>query len=270
MSKSKKITVRFYLNKDVKPQQAAPGEEKQYPIYCRVTYDRKNTKFRWGTKLIPESAEDEIMYSDYGKKVLQRDERTIQDIIRFEVENLGDRFVLSGLGDRIPAYQRIILFGFEALLNQNLDFFVGQFLVHNEFKEWSKQTFDEKLEELEDALDEDKWEGLSDILITQILTYKLLRNYPFLLSVFDWMVKDQRKLFRDHLVQLLDMNKAGKKVEVFGAPLVGDLELAESFSRDVTQGVDQYVIQVLTDNYQRNMGFQDVIVDPAKRKLRAS
>lgn len=269
MAKQKKITVRFYLNKDVKPHHPESGADNMYPIYCRVTYDRKNTKFKWGNALIAESAEDDIMHSAFGKKSLQNDELLITRIVRFEEENLGDKFALPGLGDRIPPYRRIIHFEFEGILSKNLDFFVGQFLVHNEYQEWIKMTLDEKLDGLTAVLGDTQVEKLSNPLVTQIIIYKLLHSYHSLISVFDWIVDDARTKFRSHLIQIMDKSNTGKKAEVFGKFLIGESEDVESFTADALKAVDQLVIQVLSDNYLKNMKFKEVKVMPAQRKIQA-
>ena len=43
MAREKKINIRYYLNKNLKHLQV--GEDVQYKLYVRVTYDRMNTAF---------------------------------------------------------------------------------------------------------------------------------------------------------------------------------------------------------------------------------
>lgn len=97
MKKEKKITVRFYLNKQLEP---VTGEKrkKYYPLYLYITYDRRNMQFRSKYGLYYNSL-DEV---EAG--LMAFEENTIRRIIGYEASLSASSYELKGLRQRYDVY----------------------------------------------------------------------------------------------------------------------------------------------------------------------
>jgi len=107
MTRTKKITVAFFLNKNVRPDPYTrspllSGKE-LYPLYIQVTYNRRNTQFRStyhkSYSNIKEiySTKEEIDHRKYEESLIKR-------VIEYEVMSQGKNFNLKGLNDRYLNY----------------------------------------------------------------------------------------------------------------------------------------------------------------------
>lgn len=77
MSKQSKITVKHYLNTNVNPTYVLNKDDKDYPIYCRLSYKRKTISFRSFTgRLMTENEYDFYLKNDY----IVRKKFTLSDI----------------------------------------------------------------------------------------------------------------------------------------------------------------------------------------------
>ena len=113
MSKQKKITVKFFLNKNVEPILGL-GDELLYPVYLQVTYNRRNTQLRSGYM---------FMYPSLDKvpqDKLDFEQELIERIIRYEVNRLGDKFELKGLKDKYNQFSARTHRMMDDVLNQYL------------------------------------------------------------------------------------------------------------------------------------------------------
>ncbi len=97
MKKKKKITVRFYLNKQLEP---VTGEKrkKYYPLYLYITYDRRNMQFRSKYGLYYDSL-DEV-----EARLMAFEENTIRKIIGYETSLSSSSYELKGLRLRYDVY----------------------------------------------------------------------------------------------------------------------------------------------------------------------
>ncbi len=87
--KQKKISTKFYANEDLKPKSIIWRGEKTtvYPLYCRVTYNRNNTKFRVlidGQSVLVSTDLDQVKCSAALSKKLSSLESLVRNIIRQE------------------------------------------------------------------------------------------------------------------------------------------------------------------------------------------
>jgi len=108
MKTIEKISVRFFLNKNVKPSHIPLlGDSDFYPLYVQVTFRRKNTQFRSLYQRqylnIEEAFNRERNNLNYEKNI-------IQQVVEFEVKTKGERFKLIGLKDRYKNYTAEVSF----------------------------------------------------------------------------------------------------------------------------------------------------------------
>lgn len=103
MKKPKKITVKFFLNKNLK--EIVIQGDFCYPLYTQITYDRKNTQIKcmYGGyyKSIEQVQEETPNLLDFEEKILKRS-------VNYELGKLGDEFKLKGLGRKYENYCKSI------------------------------------------------------------------------------------------------------------------------------------------------------------------
>lgn len=99
MKKPKKITVKFFLNENLKAIKKDDGE--YFPLYTQITYDRKNTQIKcaygWFYKTLNQVREEEPYLLPFEEKVLKRS-------VKYELSVRGDEFRLKGLGRKYENY----------------------------------------------------------------------------------------------------------------------------------------------------------------------
>jgi hypothetical protein len=99
MKKPKKITVKFFLNKNLQPINL--HGELAYPLYNQITYDRKNTQIKctYGNyyKSLEQAKRDSPYLFAFEEKILKRS-------VSYEISKLGDEFRLKGLGRKYDHY----------------------------------------------------------------------------------------------------------------------------------------------------------------------
>lgn len=97
MKKEKKITVRFYLNKQLEP---VTGEKKKkyYPLYLYITYDRRNMQFRSKYGLYYDSLKE------VEPGLMDFEENSIRKIIAYESSFTSEPYELKGLRQRYDVY----------------------------------------------------------------------------------------------------------------------------------------------------------------------
>ena len=107
MKKPKKITVKFFLNKNLKDING------NYPLYTQITYDRKNTQIKctygWYYRTLEDVKQNESNLLSFEEKILHR-------TVSYELSKLGDEFKLKGLGKKYDHFSLSI----HALFNSYL------------------------------------------------------------------------------------------------------------------------------------------------------
>lgn len=106
MAKKKKISVKFVPIK----------ADKGYSIYCRVTFNRKSTRFplniqyQTNKKPIEEVQKDIDNYGliepifPHKRESFIWKKQLIEEIVRYEVQKVGEKYSIIGLSDRIKPY----------------------------------------------------------------------------------------------------------------------------------------------------------------------
>lgn len=121
--KQKKVTFKLFLNKNLTPQ-----NEKYYPVYFRITYNRQNTKIPdvlvndhtlyWSEEDL--DAFERGFYSDKTREVADMVKESMQfyeDIIRYEAKKVGEEYSVIGLAERARFYRQSFRKSFEEQLS---------------------------------------------------------------------------------------------------------------------------------------------------------
>ena len=99
MKKPKKITVKFFLNRNLQPIETEGSE--RHPLYTQITYDRKNTQIKcaygWFYTNMDQVEEEDPHLLMFEENILKRS-------VQFELDKLGDNFRLKGLGRKYEKY----------------------------------------------------------------------------------------------------------------------------------------------------------------------
>lgn len=97
-----KISVRFFLNKNVKPiHMPLLGDSDFFPLYVQVTFRRKNTQFR---SLYQRQYMNIDNAFNWDRNNLNYEENIIQQVVEYEVKTKGKQFQLKGLKDKYKNY----------------------------------------------------------------------------------------------------------------------------------------------------------------------
>ena len=116
MKKRSKITVKFFLNKNL----AARGEKGKalYPLYILVTYQRKSTQLKshFGGYM-----EDIEFLNTHHRGLVEFEAKTLQKVIEYEADKYGDKFTLAGIGERYHQYATPINNALERYLKEMLE-----------------------------------------------------------------------------------------------------------------------------------------------------
>ena len=140
MARQKKISIKFYLNKNLKGRVLTDDlGNKSYPLYIRVTYDRKNTTFKYVTPFaqggtsVSEIFEDDI--NDFQKFPIHKlYVDFLEKIIRQEIKKRGDKFSIKGINDRLLLhYTESVNRVLDNILNAELMEILRKSLTYNKY-----------------------------------------------------------------------------------------------------------------------------------------
>ena len=122
ITKPKKITVRFFLQKNVHPEATQHDGKKEsaaYPLYLYVTYNRKNMQFKSNYGMFYTDMSDVEVWD---KGLMAFEEKLIEKIIRYETSQLSDQdeYDMRGLKDKYEIYSTSIHMALEQYLKPKL------------------------------------------------------------------------------------------------------------------------------------------------------
>ncbi len=123
MKKPKKITIKFFLNNNLK-EMVVQGE-RHYPLYAQITYDRKNTQIKCNYGGF---YKDLHQTRESAPNLLNFEESIFRRSVEFELNKWGDEFKLKGLGKIYENYSLSI----HALFNSYLKLSLKRFLQNAE------------------------------------------------------------------------------------------------------------------------------------------
>lgn len=128
MAREKKINFRYYLNKRLKP--IATEEIEQYPVYIRITFNRKQTEMRcyvtddhtlyWNEDTLNSFLKRREIGRPKGiEKLIIKNEKILSKIIRERHEKLKDKFNFKGIINQLEYYSTpIVSILYESAINQ--------------------------------------------------------------------------------------------------------------------------------------------------------
>lgn len=98
--KSRKITVKFFLNKAVQPYMT--NNKKTYPLYMLITYNRRNTMLKSHYGRYYHNL-DEIEKTHYPG-FMAFEERIVKKTVAYEINKHGAKFTLKGIHRKYDNY----------------------------------------------------------------------------------------------------------------------------------------------------------------------
>lgn len=148
----KTLSIKHYLNKNLKPVIDKENGRKQFPLYTQVVYETKSTKFKAFTNTNPnpnlstsdfdtwicyEECDEDIRNGKMDclpKEIIEADKQ-IAEIIEYEISKQKNNFNLKGLGNRLEVYWTSVDIILSEALYDSVLFYLGSKLLHNEFEE---------------------------------------------------------------------------------------------------------------------------------------
>lgn len=135
MEREKKITIKPFLNTTQGHDVDPVTKEWLYPLYFRVGYNRRSTKFRVGEHSFPISFEEELGTDQIVKGAVG----LVEKIIRYEI-SLYDDFEITEIGKKIRTYLSYLSDIVSEGVQYSLHFGLAQVLTSDEFYKWSAIT----------------------------------------------------------------------------------------------------------------------------------
>lgn len=207
MAKEKKITIKYYLNKN----QPSSHNAMFYPLFMQITFNRKVYNFSqlilpgeqvfWKEEDLEKFENGNFSGGHRGVALeLKEREKIIEDIVRYEYRLLQEDYSLKGFNDRYHWYLTPLSSVFE---NSLLDLF--QFQAHHE----KGITLSERLSvgKLVKYLIDTDNSKVDDIYLVALEAYTGLLLQGILLvspddsvfgaynSIYHWIIKDGKKRF---------------------------------------------------------------------------
>ncbi|MGB0864488.1 MAG: hypothetical protein ACPGXZ_16310 [Saprospiraceae bacterium] len=221
----KKVSVKFYLNTKLKPKERFGG--KFYPVYVRVTYDRKNTTFKYNhlltnqPLLMSEKEKPYLLEGRFYGKVLNEMKETILNIVSYEINRFKSNFSLAGLSDRIRCYYSPINLIFINLAKDGIKSIVDNHLTVKEYESVLKiDDIPLKLKQIKDFLPKEIFSEIFDLRDLQtnystindledfvffenkgvdkfnILLHFFLTEYKKEITPYNWVINNDRNTFK--------------------------------------------------------------------------
>jgi len=232
----KTINITFYPNTALKP--STIEEQKFYPLYVRVGYNRKNTKF----KFIPQLFVPEEYLNDFNKWLevmssekddlrgeIKLSENQIIGLIRYEEEKLGNDFILKGLGNRLRLYKIIILDKINDILSGNFNAISKAVLTVNQFEKAKDLFITEKIKLIYDEYGQDTLSNIlsyqteygiaSNFILPQMINFSLYANFIAItdnkqFTIYDWLIKGKRNDYINFVKDFVKNLKEGDEDDV--------------------------------------------------------
>ncbi len=129
MVKSKKITIKFFLNKTVKP--IKEKNSLTYSLYMLLTYNRRSTmlKCHYGKYYKDLESVEKIHYPGF----LSFEERIVKKTIEHEISKQGAKFDIKGIGEQYEKY----CLGIDLLLENQMKSKLWAYIIRQEPFEYS-------------------------------------------------------------------------------------------------------------------------------------
>lgn len=216
----KTLSIKHYLNKNLKPVIDKESGEKKFPLYTLVIYETQNTKFKAISSVTPnevytwycnESCEEDIksgkahcLPPEIGKA-----DQQIADIINYEVTKYKNRFKLTGLGKRLHVYWSSVDSIYNRFFYDQVEDYLGSKLSYNDFHKILDRYTDDQLNEIID----EALKIYPDLLKETPESLQIWANLRLITAYFDtahsqmtcfmWVVKNGKSKFQDMVASIL-------------------------------------------------------------------
>lgn len=243
----KKLTVKHYLNKKLKPD-----NDGSYPIYVRVIYNRQNTNFKSEIVRLVFANENQF---ENNKEIIRDREyecELISSIVNFGVDLIGDKFSITRIFNLISYWKDPLTDSFEDIFlkkkdlsDQLVKFFKGQLKI--------KQDSIKEIIGLPDLT----IEVLHDLAINEVFTTDITKHIYYLsilnefsinnygddpwrygsdntFNFYEWSDKNIMQKFKTFAYnsELLDNNTINEITENFNKELISMLKGIIEFNQD--------------------------------------
>jgi hypothetical protein len=197
MKNPNKISVRFFLNKNVNPTfSPLIGSVDYYPLYVQVTYNRKNTQFRSINKKTYSSMEQ--LYEDReSMEKMVYEESLIKKVVAFEVKHYKQSFQIKGFQNRYLDYAT------------RVDYFIDKYIRNKIY-----EALDKTNSKFKEILNPYHWENIP-LSVYFEATQKLVEDLNSLLPedfsdemnyASDFMVWSDKRKNSPELIEWLDQS----------------------------------------------------------------
>ena len=260
MTRKKKISIKYFLNKRLKPDSFG-----RYPLYFRVNYDKNNTQFKFTDfdQDSPDTFLSEKSFNELGEEGLRKkfDTDFIEDllieVIRYEDKLFKDEFHLSGLSERMYFYRSSVN---EIISNDALKDFKGwlrsSVLSEEDFDHLIQNRYRNNMQYVVFAvygihpnLMERIPKDLKLMLTTNVWfdAFTLTNDFEFS-TVLDWIIREGREKFNTYLknacdVSVTTLNDVTGQVPPILRPLAEKLPIKEEEIGKCLQYVDNLVFK---------------------------
>lgn len=202
MAQQKKITVKPFVNEALKPSFEKGTREKLYPLYFRVTYDRKSTKFKAGDNQISVS-KAQTFDSD---PIIDRSKEFVQQIVRYELKR-SPNFEVKEIGQRIRSYLTLVLDLIWQDLNDELFYALCEKLPGSQVNAW--QLISNQTEKMNTGV-QYLGSNLSDRGRLLLYLVNLFDTFPSEgITIFEWLVLEKSRDFVPEISKYLS-NMSGE------------------------------------------------------------
>lgn len=233
MAKEKKVSIKYYINTTIAPIKSEGIE--LFPLYARITYDRKTTRFK-----VVDIEGHQMLLDPKKAKIseLVNDLYSIENLIQYEVDLLGDKFEIKGISKRIEHIYTEPLVEHIRGLRSFIDF-----MTYSKEKNWTplENIYDPNLlyyigkydtPNLFDSLPDDVKENL--VLETLLWQFAGENQDNFLkLYTFHWITGNLKEKFSSYISSYKPMRTDGVYK---GRPL----NILDDYSFD-NQHIEKYI-----------------------------
>lgn len=220
MIMDKKVTIKYFLNKDLSPAvyYTEEGRINLFPLYIRVTYNRESTRFKFSPSIhIEENTDIDQFFIDRKIEYISDDKKEIiERLVRYEVEKFGKKFTLRGLGNRLIFYEQGVSNFMLNTENENekLNKVIEKSSYNNLLPAHLLNDLSVRLSIAATLLGKEKFnETYPNLIKKYILSGFIYNTHKRTINIFDWVIKNVKL----DVLQYIKSNKAIKKQQGFMA-----------------------------------------------------
>lgn len=193
--KEKKVTVKLFLNKDLKPVQYKTQnvDFTLYPLYARIIYNQKSTKFRFQPETWLDENDNIELRPNLQKKV-----DIIYNILDYELEDQGDKFKIQKFGERLKFYDESVITTYLVHIQNQLSKKIN-FISPEIAKKVLKLNVFEQIFTMKDKLKTNDFFSHFLFILIDILICEYVSMFDKDITVYEWMLKGRKFSFQSFI-----------------------------------------------------------------------